>query len=82
MRYVTTRFKTETREMAYRFYVTDALKIIAKNTASLGGGEYIKERFYDGMSGYYSNKKLKVETRNADEIKADIKQKIKLLGGG
>lgn len=69
--------------MAYRFYVTDALKIIAKNTANYCGGEYLKIRLSEEMGDYFSHKKFKKkETRSADEIKAYFKDKIKLLGGG
>lgn len=47
MRYVMARYESERRDMAYRIYITDALRIISENTAKLGGGGYIKARFLD-----------------------------------
>ena len=47
MRYVMTRYKQSQREVAYRIYVTDALRNISENTAKYGGGSYIQSRFAD-----------------------------------
>lgn len=63
--------------MAYHIYMSDAIKIISRNSANLNGGEYLQIRFADQI---LSDDK-KEETRTADEIKTDLKQKIKALGG-
>lgn len=47
--------------MAYRVYVTDALRIISENTARLVSGNYIKLRFADAI------KPQKEETRTRSE---------------
>lgn len=47
MRYVMARYRESQRELAYRFYVTDALRSISQNTANFGGGLYIQARFAD-----------------------------------
>lgn len=80
MRYVDTRFKTDARELAYRFYVTNGLQIISKNTAtaSIEGGEYLTQRFSD----IYVKKNNKTEEeieQDAEDIKAEVKNKIKFM---
>ena len=47
MRYVMARYGEHQRELAYRIYVSDALKIIADNTARFGGGNQINERYWN-----------------------------------
>lgn len=49
MRYVMARYAETQRELAYRIYVTDALKAAAENTAKIGGGSYIKDRWADSV---------------------------------
>lgn len=63
--------------MAYHIYMSDAIKMISKNSANLNGGEYLQIRFANQI---LSDDKEE-ETRTADEIKIDMKQKIKALGG-
>lgn len=52
-------------------YVTDALKLIAENTAKMGGGSYVKARYYDVLHP------KPPETRTADEVIAQIANKLK-----
>ena len=47
MRYVMARYENYQRELAYRIYITDALRSISENTAKFGGGGYMKVRFAD-----------------------------------
>lgn len=56
------REKTE----AYRIYVTDALRIVAENTAQYVGGDYIKARYIDVVEP------KKQDNRTCEEITADI----------
>lgn len=56
------RAKTE----AYRIYVTDALRFVAKNTAQSVGGDYIKARYIDVVEP------KKQDNRTCEEITADI----------
>ena len=42
-----TLIKKQIQEQSYRVYVTDALKVITENTAKLGGGSYLRTRYYD-----------------------------------
>lgn len=67
--------KKQDQEKAYRAYVTDALKIITENTSKYAGGSYMKARYFDVES-------LKPpETRTGNEIIAQMKTKIALIGG-
>lgn len=65
MRYVTARYKEKQRELAYRIYVTDALK-------AFGG---LNRRYYDVIDVKPQ------ETRTAEEIKDNIRHKLTALGG-
>ena len=66
MRYAMARFNQHQRDLAYRIYVTDCLRIISENTAKMGGGSYIAAKFSDII-----NPKL-AGNRTGEEIAADI----------
>ena len=65
MRYVTARYNTQQRELAYRIYVTDALKAI--------GG--LNARYYDLIDD------TPPDNRTADEVIDGIRGKLTALGG-
>lgn len=66
MRYAMARFNQHQRDLAYRIYVTDCLRIISENTAKMGGGSYIVAKFADIIN-------LKpAGNRTGEEIAADI----------
>ena len=71
MRYAIARFNHHQRDLAYRIYVTDCLRIISENTAKICGGSYITAKFADIINP------KPVDNRTGDEIAADI---IKLAG--
>lgn len=54
------------KDAAYRIYVTDALRIVAENTAQYVGGNYIKARYADMIEP------KKQDSRTCEEITADI----------
>ena len=62
-------FKKETQDKSYRIYVTDALQLLTKKF----GGEYLKNRFADVIEPHIE------ETRTAEEVIADIRDKITRL---
>ena len=66
MRYATARFNQHQRDLAYRIYVTDCLRMAAENTAKMSRGSYTTVRFYD-----FINPKP-VDNRSGNEIAADI----------
>ena len=65
MRYVKARYKENQRELAYRIYVTDALK-------AFGG---LNARYYDFIDD------TPPDNRTADEVIGGIRQKLTALGG-
>ena len=71
MRYAMARFNQHQRDLAYRIYVTDCLRIISENTAKMGGGSYITAKLSDIINP------KPVDDRTGEEIAADI---IKLAG--
>ena len=71
MRYAIARYQSQQRDLAYRIYVTDCLRIISENTAKMGGGSYITAQFADIINP------KPVDDRTGEEIAADI---IKLAG--
>ena len=73
MRYVVSKYKEQQKEMAYRVYVTECLRVMTENTAKQSGGSYIDEPFAD----FIGNNKPKDE-RTADEIIADVTKRAGL----
>lgn len=57
------------KEMSFRVFVTDTLRIIGENTARFAGGGYGQQRWYDIIT-------KKPDNRTGDEIAADIIRKI------
>lgn len=66
MRYAIARFNQHQRDLAYRIYVTDCLRMVAENTAKMSRGAYTVARFYDVINP------KPVEKRTGEEIAADI----------
>ena len=66
MRYAMARYQSQQRDLAYRIYVTDCLRIISENTAKTGGGSYITAKFVDIINP------KPVDNRTGEEIAADI----------
>lgn len=38
------------RELSFRIYLTDAVRLAAENTARIGGGRYLRGRWADSLS--------------------------------
>lgn len=67
MRYAIARYQSQQRDLAYRIYVTDCLRIISENTAKMVmGGSYITANFSDIINPKPS------DNRTGEEIAADI----------
>ena len=66
MRYATARFNQHQRDLAYRIYVTDCLRMATENTAKMSQGTYTAARFYDMIN------QKPVANRTGEEIAADI----------
>ena len=72
MRYAIARYQSQQRDLAYRIYVTDCLRIIGENTAKMSGGSYITAGFMDAIS------QKPVDNRTGEEIVADVIKKAGL----
>ena len=66
MRYAMARYQSQQRDLAYRIYVSDCLRIISENTAKMGGGSYITAKLSDIINP------TPVDNRTGEEIAADI----------
>ena len=66
-------FQKEQREKAYQVYITDALRIITENTAKANGGHYLQVRYAELIEP------KKEETRTANEVITDLKDKLRRL---
>ena len=66
MRYAMARYQSQQRDLAYRIYVSDCLRIISENTAKMGGGSYITAKLADILNP------KPVDNRTGEEIAADI----------
>lgn len=66
MRYAVARYQSQQRDLAYRIYITDCLRIIGENTANMGDGAYIPTRFVDIINP------KPADNRTGEEIAADI----------
>ena len=66
MRYAIARYQSQQRDLAYRIYVADCLRIISENTAKMGGGSYITAKLADIINP------KPADNRTSEEIAADI----------
>ena len=56
------------RQEIYKIYVSDALRIIAENTAKFSCGSYFKMRYIDLIGDDKNNKNKNLENKSAREI--------------
>ena len=68
MRYVTTRYQSQQRDLIYRIYVTNCLRIITENTAKQAGGNYMTAEYTDLI------RPKKKDDKTGNEIVADFIQ--------
>ena len=73
MRYVIARYNSYQREVAYRIYVTDCLRIMTENTARFAKGTYMQKRYADAI------RPVAVDHRTGEEIAADVIKKAGLV---
>lgn len=65
MRYAVARYNENQREMVYRVYVSECLRILTQNTAQ-NGGQYVSEKVINIIH------KKPVDNRTGKEIVADV----------
>ena len=66
MRYAMARYQSQQRDLAYRIYIADCLRIVTENTAKAVCGSYISAKFADIINP------KPVDNRAGEEIAADI----------
>ena len=66
MRYAIARYQSQQRDLAYRVYVSDCLRIISEHTAQMCVGSYITVKLADIINP------KPVDNRTGEEIAADI----------
>ena len=66
MRYAIARYQSQQRDLAYRFYVSECLRMIGENTAKVSGGPYMTAKFEEIISP------KPADNRTGEEIAADI----------
>ena len=71
MRYAIARYQSQQRDLAYRIYVTDCLRMSLECTAKMSGHELRLDRFADL---YYPKP---VDNRTAEDIIDGIRNKLK-----
>ena len=71
MRYAIARYQSQQRDLAYRVYVTDCLRMSLECTAHLSGHQLNLDRFADV---YYPKP---VDNRTVDDIIEGIRNKLK-----
>jgi len=71
MRYAVARYQSQQRDLAYRIYITDCLRMNLECTAHLSGHRLNLDRFADV---YYSKP---ADNRTADDIIDGIRRKLK-----
>ena len=66
MRYAMARYQSQQRDLAYRIYIADCLRMVTENTAKAVCGSYITAKFADIINP------KPVDNRAGEEIAADI----------
>lgn len=74
--YISQRFEEEQKTLIYQIYLTDALQIIAENTARFGGGKAMGKRYYDII-----DKGANEPQRTSEEIIATITKQLAEMAG-
>ena len=69
--------RQENERKAAVIYITDTLKMINENVTRIGGGSTLKARYIDIIQ----QSEQEEETRSADEIISNIRDKLRMMGG-
>lgn len=76
MRYVSSRIDKKINDDMYRFYVTNALKILTGNTAKFAGGTELTKTYYDITHSDEIEEQEYEQELEAKEIIENIKSKL------
>ena len=70
MRYIAARLSQSRRELVYRSYISDALKLIAENTKNFGGGAAPDRRYWDILQDI--SREEPADDRTEEEVIAHV----------
>lgn len=79
MRYVSSRIEQKIFDDIYRFYITNALKILTTNTAKFAGGSELTKTYREIITADYSKSQEDVEIeqeQQAHDIINSMKSKL------
>lgn len=79
MRYVSSRIEKKINDDIYRFYITNALKILTSNTARFAGGTELAKTYREIITADYSGAKednAEEQERQAQDIINSMKSKL------
>lgn len=68
MRYAVARYSQKQRDNAYRYYVSDCLRMIAENTAKMSQGVYIERSLREILDGGAGAERRIDPTESRDRI--------------
>lgn len=80
MKYVLARIKDRVKTYAYRYYITDGIKVLTSNTAKFAGGSELVLSYREMID--VNSEKDPDKEKSGEEIIAHMKKKISMLGGG
>lgn len=61
-------FTEYNKDLAFRIYITDGIKVISENTAHFAGGSSLQLRWYDLVNSAPEEEEPKQDTRSCEEI--------------
>lgn len=77
MRYVLARVEMNTREKAYRFYLSEGIRLLTVNTANMVQGSELNMTLNEFISGKTPEKQKEENEAKANEIVVGFVNKIK-----
>lgn len=73
---ITSGLKKQAEEKTYRIYLTDALRVISENTATLSKGKYIPIRYCDMVYNTHNE-----QQRSSEDIISSVKENLRRMRG-
>lgn len=81
MRYVSSRIDTKLNDDIYRFYVTNALKILTSNTAKFAGGSELVKTYREIIYPEENQQQTEEQAKKEEQdVIAKMKAKIAKVG--
>lgn len=72
---------SDVKTCAYKYYVTDALKILTSNTGQIVGGMELTSTFREIVNADYIKEQQEKQEKTAQDVIENMKSKIASWGG-